>query len=456
MEHLSGGHGKGGQGHMKRILIDLTDLELWDGIHGGTQRVVYGIAKNFYLQSSSLDYEMQFVAFSGADKSFHVTSFESIYQRVESSKVAQATPTQHTGLSNKVRLKQALRPYVPESVRKNPKLRKAALRSARAALKTSRHVKSTAKRLNSKQALARTENIIFQADDVVLVLGKPWDDLNIQRVLSREKSRVGFKLVELVYDQIITLYPQLHHPDLFEPYTQHMFEAVAASDLLLSISGSTANDTKLFSKKLNLACPDIKTIRLGDTIDVPDNPGAKPDPRINDKYIACVGTIEIRKNHSLLYYAYKLAEERGIELPQLVIVGSRGWLTGDFQYLVEHDTALKDKIIILDSVSDEALDWIYENCLFTVYPSFYEGWGLPVAESLAHGKPCVASNASSIPEIGGGLVDYFSPYSASECLESITKYLSESTLSKKQKEIKESYKLTTWEQTFNQVLKALR
>src|SRR5262249_3341185 len=53
--------------------------------------------------------------------------------------------------------------------------------------------------------------------------------------------------------------------------------------------------------------------------------------------------------------------------------------------------------------------WLYGRCLLSVYPSHYEGWGLPVAEALAHGKYCVASATSSLPEVGGGLADYADP-----------------------------------------------
>ena len=60
-------------------------------------------------------------------------------------------------------------------------------------------------------------------------------------------------------------------------------------------------------------------------------------------------------------------------------------------------------------LTDADLKVLYEGCLFTLFPSFYEGWGLPVTESLAFGKPCIASNRSSIPEAGGKLARYIDP-----------------------------------------------
>ena len=197
-------------------------------------------------------------------------------------------------------------------------------------------------------------------------------------------------------------------------------------------------------------------MRLGDSEGTEKNTAAvKPDGRIDNNFIACIGTLEIRKNHTLLYYAYKLAAQQNIKLPQLVIVGSRGWLTGDLQYLIEHDPYIKNDIIILDNIDDCGLDWIYKNCLYTIYPSMYEGWGLPVAESLARGKMCIASNSSSLPEIAGELIDYFSPYSVNDCLLLMQKYLQEKNINKKNMEIEQSYKATTWKSTFDQVEKAI-
>jgi glycosyltransferase involved in cell wall biosynthesis len=457
MAELSGRYGGEGGLAVSRILIDLTDLELWNGHHGGTQRVVYGIAKNFYLQPAGSKPEVLFVAFSAHDKSFHYTSFEPIYERVEATKKA-AEPAGSPGpsISLKSRLKQFVRPYVPEQVRTSPAARKAAVRSLKLATRAVQSARTARSKYQKQAVVTASPPVKFEPTDVVLMLGKPWDDLDIQRTLTAEKNKHNFKLVQVVYDLIICLQPQLHHPSLFTSYTQHMFEAVSASDLLLPISQSSANDLKEFSQRLNLKQPTTKVIRLGDEIiDETSQLAAKPDARIQDQFIACVGTIEIRKNHMLLYYAYKLGLEQKLELPQLVIVGGRGWLSGDFQYLVEHDPAMKDKILILDTISDSGLSWIYRQCLFTVYPSMYEGWGLPVAESLAAGKLCLASSSSSIPEIAGDLIDYFSPYDPGQCLAMIVEYLNPVELSQKELQIKHTYKPVSWEDTYQQISKAI-
>ena len=441
---------------MKRILIDLTDIQNWHGYHGGTQRVVYGVAKQFYLQEGG-EFEVAFMAFSEPKRAFYKTSFAPIYDRVESQSAPAGgnQPSQPAAMPLKTRVKHLVRPYVPKKLRSN----KYARASAGKALVFSVGALRKARQKIHKPGLSKSSSgpkIMFTENDIVLILGKPWDSPSMEKTLIEAKADKGFKLAQVIYDLIIPLYPHLHHPSLFKNYTQYMFEAIYGSDLLLPISKSSDRDLKTFAKSLNLAVPKTKVLRLADEIVDLHADNSRPDSRIADKFIACAGTIEIRKNHTLLYYVYKLAAQKDIDLPQLVIVGSRGWLTGDLQYLIEHDPSVKDKIIILDNVNDQGLSWVYANCLFSVYPSFYEGWGLPVAESLANGKVSISSNTSSIPEIGGDLGDYFSPFDAAACLELILKYLDPKTLEQKESLIKTSYKTTSWDDTFKQVDASLR
>jgi glycosyltransferase involved in cell wall biosynthesis len=300
-------------------------------------------------------------------------------------------------------------------------------------------------------------SITFHSGDIVLILGKPWDNPDIQRLLIEQKRVQDFKVVQVVYDLIISLYPQLHHPSLFKPYTQNMFDAVTVSDLMIPISKSSERDLKKFCEMLNLPVPNTKVVRLGDEIELSEEmlTTSKPDARVDDDFLLCVGTIENRKNHMLLYQTYKLAAERGISLPQLVIAGGKGWLSDDVQYLISHDPSVAKKIVLMYSPSDSVLSWLYRNCLFTVYPSLYEGWGLPVAESLAYGKVCVSSGVSSMPEIAGDLLTYFSPNSTDECLAALVAMLDEKVRAKAEERVQQKYHMTSWRNTYDQVAAAV-
>jgi glycosyltransferase involved in cell wall biosynthesis len=91
-----------------------------------------------------------------------------------------------------------------------------------------------------------------------------------------------------------------------------------------------------------------------------------------------------------------------------------------------------------------------------VFPSLSEGWGLPIAESLQHGKLCIASGVSSMLEIGDGMVDYFLPYDARECLEKIVYYLAEDRYLEENHKINNTYQVYTWDESYQSLKSALK
>ncbi len=121
-------------------------------------------------------------------------------------------------------------------------------------------------------------------------------------------------------------------------------------------------------------------------------------------------------------------------------------------WLLRKDSTIENKIIILENTSDEQLAWLYQYSLFTVMPSIYEGWGLPVAESLNYGKVCISSNTSSMPEIASSeIVTFVSPYNTELWLETIVSHNNPQFLDKRQKDIKRHYKQHSWEDTFKEL-----
>jgi glycosyltransferase involved in cell wall biosynthesis len=86
-----------------------------------------------------------------------------------------------------------------------------------------------------------------------------------------------------------------------------------------------------------------------------------------------------------------------------------GWGVGDLLWRMRTNPEVAPRIVLLDDVADDDLLWLYEHCRFTVYPSFAEGWGLPVVESLTLGKPCLTSNAPALLEATGGIVPALDP-----------------------------------------------
>jgi glycosyltransferase involved in cell wall biosynthesis len=115
------------------------------------------------------------------------------------------------------------------------------------------------------------------------------------------------------------------------------------------------------------------------------------------------------------------------------------------------DPEVCDKFVFLHDVSDDELVWLFDHATFSVLPSFHEGWGIPIAESLSRGLPCACSNTSSMVEIAEGIVEHFSPASAEECLAVMQKLLDPKELEVARKRTKQ-YKPFTWDASFKQVM----
>ena len=121
-----------------------------------------------------------------------------------------------------------------------------------------------------------------------------------------------------------------------------------------------------------------------------------------------VGTVEPRKNQRRLAEAYAHYLALGGKPMPLVLAGGKGWLMEDFQkYLSE--LGISANIVMTGYVSDEELIWLYRNCYAHIYPSLFEGFGLPVLEGMQFGAPTLTSRSTSIPEVAGNAAILISP-----------------------------------------------
>ncbi len=293
-----------------------------------------------------------------------------------------------------------------------------------------------------------------EGDLLFIGAGEWWDD-NFITLVEQAHSR-GTKIVQIAHDLLPIVTPQFagHATDSLSQYNSRI---MPIASLVLSVSQSTKHDLITWLTANNLIVPRIETFRLGEDFTAanpvrPTTTDFVKSGLVGGDFLLCVGTIEARKNHALLYYAYKLAASRGIKLPKLLIVGRRGYKTEDICYYIENDPAVNSDIILCNDIGDAELSWLYDNCLFTIYPSFYEGWGMPIAESIMRGAPCLASNTSSMIEVAPGYADYFTPSSTDELLNGIISLLEPGTLADRHATMA-NYVPTTWDDSFKQILK---
>ena len=146
-----------------------------------------------------------------------------------------------------------------------------------------------------------------------------------------------------------------------------------------------------------------------------------------DKMILHVGTIEPRKNIARLIRAFARAK-RAAQLPhRLVLIGARGWKYAEVDAVIEQEQ-LKDDVIFAGYVAQDELPLWYRAADLFVYPSLYEGFGLPPLEAMASGTPVVCSNAASLPEVVGDAAIQVSPENEAALADAIVRALTDGTL----------------------------
>jgi glycosyltransferase involved in cell wall biosynthesis len=133
---------------------------------------------------------------------------------------------------------------------------------------------------------------------------------------------------------------------------------------------------------------------------------------VGDNFLLAVGTLEPRKNLSVLIEAFAdFTQARPEQNTQLVIAGGRGWLSSPLFAAIEQ-SPVRDRIVLTDYLHDDDLQALYSSCLTFIYPSIYEGFGLPPLEAMACGALVIASRIPALEETTAGAALLFDPQSA--------------------------------------------
>ena len=249
-----------------------------------------------------------------------------------------------------------------------------------------------------------------------LIIGAFWEFVANPSWLSGLKQR-GVTVGAYIYDLIPITHSHYCMAALTDAFTAAFAETARLLDFALTISAFVAQQVTDYVKQHRIAPFPTIPIPLAHELRFESERArrrrlvsSKLDELGDASFVLCVCTIEARKNHIYLFYIWQRMIEAGIEVPDLVFVGRSGWRVQDLMDQIESSRNLGGRLHIMFGLSDDDLATLYDRCLFTVFPSFVEGWGLPVGESLAHGKVCIASSTTSIPEVGGDFVAYIDPF----------------------------------------------
>ncbi|MBU1626158.1 glycosyltransferase, partial [bacterium] len=239
--------------------------------------------------------------------------------------------------------------------------------------------------------------------------------------------------INTIYDLTPILHPETHGKIMILHYKYILPRILKRSDAIITVSYNTKKD---LIKYYNIPEEKIKVIYLGvDEIFRPlENKEQliiqlKNKFNISSPYLLYVGMIEPRKNLIRLIHAYEILRKEGYP-HSLVIVGAIGWKYKEIFQLVD-SLDLHQHIIFTGFVELEDLVNIYNCAEIFVYPSLYEGFGLPPLEAMSCGTPVVTSKTSSIPEVVGDSALLIDPYSIESIARGVAKVLCDSKLREK-------------------------
>jgi glycosyltransferase involved in cell wall biosynthesis len=303
------------------------------------------------------------------------------------------------------------------------------------------------------------------AEGAMLVnLGNSWGIAGYFRGLRAAQRASGLRYVPFLHDCVPLVMPEHCVRTLVQDYARWFAGMAVHAHGVLCNSECTRADGQRFLDALipGLDLP-MEVVRL----DGDPRGQAAPDPaalegtgapRPPEPYILFVATIESRKDHLTVFRAWlSLVRRHGAgRIPRLVCVGAAGWHAEAAMNLLEGSPELSRRVVMLHDVSDGGLASLYRDCLFTIYNSHYEGWGLPVTESLAWGKVPVVPRHSALVESAEGAAVFVEPQSEPDMVAAVERLLFEpGALTEAERAVPGGASRRRWEAVQAQVLSAV-
>lgn len=178
-----------------------------------------------------------------------------------------------------------------------------------------------------------------------------------------------------------------------------------------------------------------------------------PISHIDKPYFVILGTIEPRKNHLLLLNVWRRLSENFLDkkvIPRLIIIGRRGWLFDNVIHLLEDCKGIKEYVFELNNLSDLTVQAYLKDARALLFPSFAEGFGLPLVEALSSGTPTIVSDIPVFRELGSDIPEYIDPIDTISWVNMIMEYANPNS-DKRNKQLKRivDYNPPTWLDHFN-------
>ncbi|AUH71044.1 glycosyltransferase family 4 protein [Legionella sainthelensi] len=263
-------------------------------------------------------------------------------------------------------------------------------------------------------------------------------------------KQLNIPIVYMVHDLIPLYYAEYSVPKYINKHAHFIENCIHHGAGIITNSQSTLNELRAYHKGAqkrffhSLAAP----LASGLSLQTPPESRIIPEP-----YFVVLSTIEGRKNHLLLLHIWRYFVERlASATPKLVLIGKRGWRCGQVLDLLDHCKQIKPFIVEEPSCSDQKLITYIHHAQALLFPTFTEGYGLPLIEALSNGTPVIASDIPVFREIAGDIPEYIHPLDTLKWMEMIEAYSKQDNFMRvSQLERIKSFKIPTWNDHFQKV-----
>jgi glycosyltransferase involved in cell wall biosynthesis len=459
-----------GMGQATRLWLDVEDLFEYAQLHprpSGAQRIAFEIYRTLHNQYGSTNL-IRFVRHDAARNTFRTVSWSEIaalFEHLTEGERSWLVLAPHQALP--FGLIRRLEKRFPLSLQNQAG---AAMRAQAAAFRTwagllallGQGMRWRVARLRDRLAPARATGNDFAEDmapgDLLVVLGSPLLRSNYAGLIQAHRAR-GLRFALLVYDLI-----PLRHPEWYSPRISSAFRAWHESilrlcDFIFAISRATAVDVLAYARDRGQTLPPVIPLPMGTSFGA-EHVIARRTERlpVPGTYALFVSTIDVRKNHLLLFRVWQrlLCELPEANVPTLVFAGKVGLFVDDLLWQIADTDNLQRHLVIIENPTDAELVTLYQGCLFTLYPSFAEGWGLPVRESLSFGKACLIADRASLLEASDGLARCFDPDNLNEAYATVREVIEDREgLAHWEAWARQEFRPVPWSATVEALLKGL-
>lgn len=287
----------------------------------------------------------------------------------------------------------------------------------------------------------RKGSVFFDLDSV-------WPNRPPRTFLHRMLKYRGVKIAVFLHDIISITHPQFYVSiGITDSFLKYLDAELAYADLILTSSQFVVDEVKRLFQGTGRRLPQFAVTPLGSDFVV----CRKSDPKIDSEakriakaapYLLTVATIEPRKNHKVILDCFdQYLEHTNVNI---IFAGRKGWDTDVVQARLYQHPQFGIRIFHLEGKSNETISYLYQKAMYTVFPTYVEGFGLPAVESLIAGTPPLLSDIPVMREVAGEYAQYFNPDLPKELAELVLAGLSAPQTYQKWKKSLSAYQPTTW------------